>query len=63
MKINSLSLVKITQNSSFKDKQTFKTNYLPIDTFEKSNVSFKGRSSDDIMKKIDDDFFAFLFYA
>ena len=60
MKINSLSLVKITQNSSFKDKQTFKTNYLPIDTFEKSNVSFKGRSSDDIMKKIADDFLAFL---
>lgn len=60
MKINSLSLAKITQNNSFKDKQTFKTNSLPVDTFEKSNVSFKGTSSDDIMKKIADDFLSFL---
>ena len=62
MKITTLSLAKINQNKSFKTQQTFKTNPLSVDTFQKSNVSFSGANdnSEDILDKIADDFLAFL---
>ncbi|MBQ8886411.1 MAG: hypothetical protein IJY61_01755 [Candidatus Gastranaerophilales bacterium] len=62
MKINSLSLAKINQNKSFKAKQMFKTSPLPLDIFQKSNVSFgsSNNDSEDILDKIADDFLRFL---
>ena len=56
MKINPISLSKINQNNSFRNKQIFKTNPLAMDTFQKSEVSFKGtkETSDDVFGKITD---------
>ena len=58
MKINSLTLAKISQNNGYKTQQSYVTKPFAMDTFEKSNVSFKGANdnSEDILKRISDDF-------
>ena len=56
MKINPISLANINQNNSFKNKQLFKTSPLVVDTFQKSEVSFKGskETSNDVLNKLAD---------
>lgn len=59
MKISKVTLPIIKRNDSLKSTQNFKTNPIPMDTFEKTNVSFCGKndSSDEFIDKIIEEIF------
>lgn len=59
MKISKVTLPIIKYNDSLKNNQIFKTNPIPMDTFEKTNVSFGGKDelSDGFIDKIIEEIF------